>query len=260
MPRYFLELSYKGTAYSGFQVQDNAVTIQSEVEKALQVLTRTAIVLTGSSRTDAGVHALQNFFHFDTPLDLQEKMLYNLNAILPPDIAVSSLRKVPDDAHARFQATTREYKYYMYTKKNPFLTDRGWFFPYALDLDLLNQAAALVMEYKDFTSFSKRNTQVKTFICDIQFSQWSREGDMLVYNVKANRFLRGMVRGLVATMVKLGRGAITIDQFRQIIEAKDCSKADFAAPPQGLFLVKVDYSPIEDFRTKLADFEKNRNT
>ena len=241
MPRYFLEVAYKGTAYSGFQVQNNAVTIQSEVEKALHTLTRETIVLTGSSRTDAGVHALQNFFHFDTALVLHEKLLYNLNAILPGDIAAKSLRQVANDAHARFQANAREYRYYIYKEKDPFLADRAWFFPYGLNLNALNAAAKAIMEYEDFTSFSKRNTQVKTFICQIQHSEWREEGSTLVYHVKANRFLRGMVRGLVATMVKVGRGAITLDQFRQIIESKDCSKADFAAPGGGLFLVKVHY-------------------
>jgi tRNA pseudouridine38-40 synthase len=241
MPRYFLEVTYKGTAYSGFQVQHNAVTIQSAVEKALQVLLRDPISLTGSSRTDAGVHALQNYFHFDTPLELQEKLLYNLNAILPGDIAAKSLRRVADDAHSRFHAIAREYRYYIYRHKEPFLADRAYFFPYSLDLAALNTAAAVLMEYQDFTSFSKRNTQVKTFICAIQHSFWQEEGDTIIYNVKANRFLRGMVRGLVATMLRVGRGTLTIEGFRQIIEAKDCGKADFAAPPQGLFLVKVHY-------------------
>jgi tRNA pseudouridine38-40 synthase len=241
MPRYFLEVAYKGTAYSGFQVQNNAVTIQSAVEKALQVLLRDPITLTGSSRTDAGVHALQNYFHFDTPLELQEKLLYNLNAILPGDIAAKRLFKVADDAHSRFHATAREYRYYIYRQKDPFLADRAYFFPFTLDLAALNTAAGILQEYRDFTSFSKRNTQVKTFICDIQHSLWYEEGDTLIYHVKANRFLRGMVRGLVATMLRVGRGTLSLDGFREVIEAKDCGKADFAAPPQGLFLVAVHY-------------------
>lgn len=244
MPRYFLELAYKGTAYSGFQVQENVPTVQSAVEKALQTILRTTVELTGSSRTDAGVHALQNFFHFDLPQILDPKVVYNLNAILPPDIAVKGLHHVADDAHSRFHATSREYRYHIYREKDPFLNDRAWFFPYHLDISLLNEAAAILKEYRDFTSFSKRNTQVKTFICDIQYSQWRQEGKQLIYEVKANRFLRGMVRGLVATMVRVGRGNMTIEEFRKVIEAKDCSKADFAAPGAGLFLVKVNYPSL----------------
>jgi tRNA pseudouridine38-40 synthase len=241
MPRYFLELSYKGTAYSGFQVQDNAATIQSEVEKALQTLFRQTFDLTGSSRTDAGVHANQNFFHFDTELALIPKHIYNLNALLPQDIAVKGLHPMPDTAHSRFDAVAREYKYFIYSKKDPFRDDRAWLFPYPLDMELLQEGARILTEYNDFTSFSKRNTQVKTFQCSIEVSEWRKETDALTYRVKANRFLRGMVRGLVGTMLKLGRGQITINEFKQVIEAKDCSRADFSTPPQGLFLERVYY-------------------
>ncbi|MEO8173597.1 MAG: tRNA pseudouridine(38-40) synthase TruA [Sediminibacterium sp.] len=242
MPRYFLELSYKGTAYSGFQVQDNAPTIQSEIEKALQTLFRQTIELTGSSRTDAGVHANQNFFHFDTDQDLTARHIYNINALIPQDIAVKGIYRVPDTAHCRFDAVSREYKYFIYNRKDPFKNDRAWLFPYPLDIGLLQEGAGILTEYTDFTSFSKRNTQVKTFQCRIEISGWQKEGDVLVYHVKANRFLRGMVRGLVGTMLKLGRGQITTLEFRQIIEAKDCSRADFSTPPQGLFLDHVYYN------------------
>ncbi|MFZ2784693.1 MAG: tRNA pseudouridine(38-40) synthase TruA [Sediminibacterium sp.] len=242
MPRYFLELGYKGTAYHGFQVQDNAVTIQSEVEKALKVLFRTDIALTGSSRTDAGVHALQNYFHFDTTLAMTDRHLYNLNAILPADISVHRIREVAPDAHCRFDAVAREYHYYLYTRKDPFMQDRGWHYPYHLDLSLLNEAATLLMKHTDFTSFAKRNAQVFTHNCAIMDSRWELpEQNKLRYTVIANRFLRGMVRGLVGTMVKVGRGVITLQEFENIILAKDCSKADFSTPPQGLFLVRVIY-------------------
>jgi tRNA pseudouridine38-40 synthase len=241
MSRYFLELSYKGTRYSGFQVQPNTLTVQSEVEKALSVLYHQAFELTGSSRTDAGVHALQNYFHFDTDIEILDKHIYNLNAILPQDIVLKRIVHVADDAHSRFLATTREYKYFVYKAKNPFLEDRAYYFPYKLSLDKLQEAANVIKEYKDFTSFSKRNTQVKTFICDIIKSEWTEQDDMFVYNVKANRFLRGMVRGLVGTMLRVGRGTIDIPAFRTIIEAKDCGKADFSTPPQGLFLIEVKY-------------------
>lgn len=248
MPRYFLELSYKGTRYSGFQVQENALTVQEETEKALSVLLG-PVVLTGSSRTDAGVHALQNFFHFDLPVPVETfrgiqhhaGFVYKMNAILPPDITVKNLYRVADDAHCRFDALERTYRYYIYNRKNPFLDDRAYYFPYTLDLPLMNRAAGMLMEYSDFTSFSKRNTQVKTFVCRISQSNWIPTPDGLVYEVKANRFLRGMVRALTATMLKLGRGNITIEEFREIIEAKDCTRASFSVPARGLFLEAVSY-------------------
>jgi tRNA pseudouridine38-40 synthase len=237
--RYFIEVSYHGSRYAGFQVQHNALTIQEEVENALFVLSKTPIGLTGSSRTDAGVHARQNFFHFDTTLEFGSKQVYSLNAILPKDIAVLSIRKMPDDAHCRFDATARLYKYYLYTNKSPFYNDRAWYYPYPIDLTTLNKVAGLLLGRHDFTSFSKRNTQVKTMLCDLSISEWVKEGDLLVYTVKGNRFLRGMVRGLVATMLQAGRGKITEDGFAQIINARDCTKADFSAPAHGLFLEKV---------------------
>lgn len=242
MPRYFLQLGYKGSAYHGFQVQDNARTIQSELQRALYILFKTDIVLTGSSRTDAGVHAIQNFFHFDTDLPIQAKHVYNLNAILPPDIYVRDIQQVAPTAHCRFDAIAREYHYYIYTRKDPFMEDRGWHYPYQLDIELLNKAAELLKKHTDFTSFAKRNTQVFTHNCSIETSNWELlDEHTLRYTVKANRFLRGMVRGLVGTMVKVGRGNISLAEFENIITAKDCSKADFSTPPQGLFLVKVIY-------------------
>lgn len=242
MPRYFLELSYKGTAYSGFQVQDNAHTIQGELQKALHTLFRTPFELTGSSRTDAGVHANQNFFHFDTDLEIKNKIVYNLNALVPDDISIKDIYPVPDTAHCRFDAISREYNYFIYRDKNPFLNDRAWHFPYPVDIELLQKAAQAITQYSDFTSFSKRNTQVKTFNCTIESSEWVQEGPLLIYRVKANRFLRGMVRGLVGTMLKTGRGKLTLEGLRSIIEAKDCTKADFSTPPEGLFLNRVFYN------------------
>jgi len=241
MHRYFLELAYKGTKYSGFQVQENANTIQEEIERALEIFFKQKISLTGSSRTDAGVHALQNFFHFDTELIITSEQLYNINAILPADIAVRSIRLVRADAHCRFTALGRAYQYYIYSNKEPFLQDRAWFYPFTVDMEILNQAAAIIKTYQDFTSFSKRNTQVNNFQCSITQSQWVIENDCYVYKVRANRFLRGMVRGLVGTMLKAGRKIITLDQFKEIIEAKDCTKADFKTPAHGLFLTAVDY-------------------
>lgn len=246
MNRYFLELAYKGTRYSGFQVQPNALTVQSEVEKALETFFRTKFSLTGSSRTDAGVHALQNFFHFDTDLEIPAASLYNINAILPRDIVVKAITRLRQPAgdgapHSRFSAKYREYKYYIYQSKDPFLDDRAYYYPFTLNIQALQEAAAVVPEYKDFTSFSKRNTQVKTFQCTIMESRWLSEGDCFIYSVKANRFLRGMVRALVGTMLQVGRGKITVEEFRSIIERRDCTLADFSVPAHGLFLAGVGY-------------------
>jgi|SRR5688572_1836850 len=239
--RYFLEVSYMGTNYSGFQSQKNANTIQAEIQKALKIILREGIELTGSSRTDAGVHARQNYFHFDIKSELSSQLLYNLNALLPGDIAVKNLLKVNDEDHCRFDAISREYKYFIYKKKNPFLVDRAFYFPYTLDLDSMQNAAGIIKEYSDFTSFSKRNTQVKSFVCEIKESKWLIEEEGFVYRVRANRFLRGMVRALTATMLKVGRGKIDLGAFRNIIEAKDCSLANFAVPAHGLFLIDVSF-------------------
>lgn len=241
MPRYFLELSYKGEGYSGFQVQQNAVTIQAEVEKAFRVFFRKEVELTGSSRTDAGVHALQNYFHFDWEDEFPQASVYNLNAILPSGIVIKSVRAVKPDAHSRFHATAREYKYFIYDKKNPFIDDRAWYLPYTLDESLLDACAQLVKNNLDFSAFSKRNTQVKTFQCSIAVSEWIKEDGCLVYHVQANRFLRGMVRGLVGTMVRVARGTITLEAFEALLAQKALAAADFSAPAKGLFLVRVYY-------------------
>lgn len=240
MLRYFIEVSYKGSGYSGFQVQHNANSVQAEIEKALQVYFKQKFVLTGSSRTDAGVHALQNFFHFDTSLKINNEV-YNLNAILPSDIVISKIFEVNKDAHCRFDAVSREYKYYVYQHKDPFLEDRAYYYPYTLNAELLQCAAKEILNHTDFTSFSKRNTQVKSFICEIFESEWVQEGNCLVYRVKANRFLRGMVKGLVGTMLQVGRDKLSVDEFKNIIAAKDCTKADFSVPSHGLFLCRVEF-------------------
>lgn len=247
MPRYFIEVLYKGTRYAGFQVQQNANSIQAEIEKSLHIFLKEKCTLTGSSRTDTGVHAFSNYFHFDSNVfesyskENFEKIIYNLNAILPADIVIRRMYLVADEAHCRFDAVSREYKYYIYQDKDPFQSDRAYYYPYKLDLAVLNEAASAVMSYNDFTSFSKRNTQVKSFICTISKSSWSMEKGVLVYNVIGNRFLRGMVRGLVGTMLKAGTGKISLAEFRNIIETRNSAHADFSVPPQGLFLIRVQY-------------------
>ncbi len=239
--RYFLEVAYMGTRYSGFQVQDNANSVQSEVERAFAILQKEKISFTGSSRTDAGVHALQNFFHFDYTGVIHPQFIYKINAILPPDIVVKSIKPVEANRHCRFDASGREYHYHIYREKNPFLDDMAFYFPYPLDKALLDEAASVIASVTDFTSFAKRNSQVKTSICQVQKSEWIQEGDMLIYQVKANRFLRGMVRGLTGTMLLVGKNKITIDELKDIIAAKDCRRADFSVPARGLFLMNVEY-------------------
>jgi tRNA pseudouridine38-40 synthase len=244
MPRYFLEVCYKGTNYSGFQVQENANSIQAEVEKALNIFLRTGeapIQLTGSSRTDAGVHALQNFFHFDSPLAILQKQVYNINSLLPADIAVKHIYPVQPGAHCRFDAISRQYKYFVYQKKSPLLFGRAYYYPYKPDTKRLNELANLILGEHNFSAFSKRNTQVKTFTCNITQSAWQREGECLVYTVTGNRFLRGMVRGLVGTMLKVTKKDEYVEAFKQIIDEGDCNKADFSAPGHGLFLIAVNY-------------------
>lgn len=244
--RFFIELSYKGTNYAGFQVQENALTVQQEVEKALLVFYKKDIQLTGSSRTDSGVHARQNYFHFDEDLQVLPEHIYNLNAILPQDIVIKRIFEVSSDLHSRFHAVHRLYHYFIYSNKDPFIQDRAWHYPYPVNIELLNGAAQLLMTFTDFTSFSKRNTQTHTKLCTLSQSEWVMEEGLLVYKVKANRFLRGMVRGLVATQLLVGRGKITLKQFKEIIEAKDCAKANFAAPPHGLFLMEVGFKEMSD--------------
>jgi tRNA pseudouridine38-40 synthase len=241
MQRYFLEVSYKGSGYSGFQVQKNANSIQAEIEKALEIFLRSRVVLTGSSRTDTGVHALQNFFHFDFEGDILPESRYNINAILPADIVVNGIHPVDAGAHCRFDAISREYAYYVFQHKNPFLQDRAYYYPYKLDEEKLSAAAGVLLTYSDFSSFAKRNSQVKTFQCNILESGWRREGECMVYVVKANRFLRGMVRGLVGTMLQVGRGKISVGRFEEIIRSLDSAQADFSVPGHGLFLLRVNY-------------------
>jgi tRNA pseudouridine38-40 synthase len=241
MQRYFLEVCYRGQGYAGFQAQRNGRTIQGEVERAMAIYLRDAVSLTGSSRTDSGVHARQNYFHFDYDGDINESSIYNFNAILPADIAVRRLIKVDGRAHCRFDAVFRRYSYLVYNAKDPFLSDYGYYYPYRVNVDSMKEAAAQVLGFRNFEAFSKRNTQVKTFECTVFESSWETGEGYLRYGVKANRFLRGMVRGLVGTMLQVGRGKIDVPQFRGIIEAGDSGAVDFAVPGHGLCLEEVGY-------------------
>lgn len=242
MPRYFVEVMYDGTAFHGSQLQGDLSTVQFSLNKALTTLFRTPIETFGASRTDEGVHALCNFYHFDTDIETRPDLRYKLNAILPPAMSASHIYTAVDpEMNARFQATSRQYRYRIYEGRNPFLVNRALHYPYRIDMDLLHQTAALIKTYTDFESFSKRNSQTRTFRCTIFQSHWEQHGEELHYVVEANRFLRGMVRGLVGTQLKAARGHYNIDQFRAIIDAKDCTRADFSVAGHGLYLEKVHY-------------------
>lgn len=246
MPRFFIEVAYKGTNYAGFQKQDNANTIQSEVEKALVTYFRQPFELTGSSRTDAGVHARQNFFHFDADLpqllaaDLA-KPSYHLNAILPADIVIKSIKPVGEAAHSRFDAKSRTYKYSIYQFKDPFLKELAYYYPYKADITILNLLAGELQKHTDFESFSKRNTQVHTFNCHIYTSEWSQQNDLMVYTVTANRFLRGMVKAMVGTMLRSAAKSEPLLHIKDVLTSKDTTRADFAIPSHGLCLQEVSY-------------------
>jgi tRNA pseudouridine38-40 synthase len=241
MPRYFIELAYKGTRYSGFQVQENANTIQAEVEKAFQTIHRQAVELTGSSRTDAGVHALQNFFHFDYEDGIHPQFIYKMNAVLPKDIVVKNLFQMPSDAHSRFDAASREYLYHIHTFKDPFLHATSFYFPYKVDMALMLEASEFLKGQTNFFAFSKTNTQVKNFNCRIVKSEWIVGEQALSYHIEANRFLRGMVRAVTATLLKMGRHKLSMQEFQKLF--KEDRKAGYSVAAHGLFLTKVNYPP-----------------
>ncbi|OLY93219.1 tRNA pseudouridine38-40 synthase [Cnuella takakiae] len=244
MPRYFLEVAYKGTRFSGFQVQDNAITVQSEIEHAFALVQRGQVSLTGSSRTDAGVHALQNFFHFDWETPLHPQLLYKMNAILPHDLVVMNIYLMGEEAHSRFEATGREYEYHIYKKKNPFLKEIAYHFPYPVNKEQLDEVAAFIKEQTNFWAFCKTNTQVKNFQCTISKSEWIERNGILIYNVAGNRFLRGMVRLLTATQLKVARGKYRVEEFKALFTGTE--KCGFSVPAHGLFLKQVSY-PNEYF-------------
>lgn len=239
MPRYFIEVAYKGTRYSGFQVQDNATTIQSEITRTFKTLHRAEVILTGSSRTDAGVHAFQNYFHFDFEEEINPQFIYKMNAMLPDDIVVKQIHLMVPDAHARFDAVSREYEYHIHKFKNPFLRSTSYFYPYRLDMELMNKAADLVKGQTNFFAFAKTNTQVKNFKCVITKSEWILNGDQMSYRIAGNRFLRGMVRLVTASLLKVGRHKMEIEAFEKLFDGNE--KCGYSVPSHGLFLKHVKY-------------------
>lgn len=241
MGRYFIEVCYDGAGFGGFQIQQNTETIQGTLENTLATFYREPISLTGASRTDAGVHALQNFLHFDTELVIEEKHIYNLNAILPKSIVINAIYKVPTDAHARFDAIRRSYIYKLHATKNPFFEGRSWYYPYPVNTNLLQAAADSLLKYTDFESFSKKNTTVNTHDCKISSAIWIDEASNLSFHIDSNRFLRGMIRGLVGTMLQVGRGQISLDQWHDIVCSKNEQRVDFSTPAHGLYLSAIEY-------------------
>lgn len=240
--RYFIEVAYNGSDYHGWQIQKNAHSVQAELEDALSVLLRKETSVMGSGRTDTGVHALQQFVHFDTdsPLD-PELFIRKINGILPPDIAIYDVKQVRADAHARFHALWRSYVYRICLRKNPFELESAWLTYKNPDFEKLNQAAALLLEYTDFECFSKIKTNVHTFNCKIKEAYWEQNGSDLRFHITANRFLRGMVRAIVGTLMEVGTGKIDIIDFRKILESKKRTEAKSSAPAQGLYLCKITY-------------------
>jgi tRNA pseudouridine38-40 synthase len=242
--RYFIHLAYDGTRYHGWQIQPNGISVEGEIEQRLSTLLRQSVDIVGAGRTDAGVHARHMVAHFDIEDGCDtEQLCYRLNRMMPPDICIYKIEKVADDLHARFSATSRTYHYYISTKRNPFNRQYTWLCHYDLDFELMNQAAEILMEYKDFASFCKSHTDVKTTLCNIIEAKWIKDDDEGCYyfRIKANRFLRNMVRAVVGTLVEVGRHRLSLDDFRNVIEGKKRTMAGESMPANALFLEKIEY-------------------
>lgn len=241
--RYFIELSYKGTAYCGWQRQPNAPSVQETIEKSLSTLLREPIDIVGAGRTDTGVHASYYVAHFDSSIDvdLRPDFKYHLNCHLPDDITIRNIRHVADEAHARFDAREREYKYYILIEKNSFNRELTWQYRSDLDEVQMNIAADMLLHHSDFATFSKLGSNNKTTTCKVFHASWERDGKSLTFTIRADRFLRNMVRSIVGTLVDVGRGKLSAEQFRTILESGDRAQASASAPAQGLFLTNVTY-------------------
>lgn len=246
--RYFIELAFNGTGYHGWQIQKNAISVQEVLNNALSTLLRQPISTIGCGRTDTGVHATQLYAHFDLPMlaiTNELAFIHQLNAILPRDIAAKQLYYVSPDAHARFDATLRSYEYHIHFQKNPFLEGFSWFLRDILDVKLMNQAAEILFQYRDFSCFSKSNTQTFTNNCVITKAQWVESKHGLVFHISADRFLRNMVRAIVGTLVRVGKHDMESTDIHHIIESKNRSNAGMSVPPYGLYLTEVIYPYIQ---------------
>ncbi|HSG68022.1 MAG TPA: tRNA pseudouridine(38-40) synthase TruA [Bacteroidales bacterium] len=243
--RYFIKLAYNGRSYHGWQRQDNATTVQQVLEEAMSTLFGNNIQLTGAGRTDTGVHAREFYAHFDVAgtkdNSYLDDIVYKLNSFLPRDILIFDIFPVESASHARFDALSRTYEYIITTRKDPFLQEFSWHVYGELDLELMNKGAEILKEYKDFTSFSKLHTQVMTNDCNIMQADWEQNDHLIIFTIKADRFLRNMVRAIVGTLVDLGKAKITLEDIRIIIEARNRSEAGLSVPAQGLYLTHVDY-------------------
>ncbi len=249
--RYFITFSYDGTRYHGWQIQPNGESVQERLQQALSTLLRKDICVTGAGRTDAGVHARMMVAHFDTdalfePVDDERingrQLAYKLNKLLPYDIAVQKVERVPDDLHARFSATSRTYYYYIHTVKSPFERHYSCELHYPLDFQKMNEAARMLLEYEDFGAFCKSHADVKTTLCKVSCAEWHQTSPSTWYfEISANRFLRNMVRAVVGTLIEVGRGRMTIDDFRRVIEGKRRTEAGESMPGNALFLVDIKY-------------------
>jgi len=242
MPRYFIELKFKGTKYAGWQRQKNSLTIQELVDKAISTILKCEIFTTGCGRTDSGVHARYFVAHFDYINEIDKKnFIYKANAILPEDIAIFNIYKVQDNAHARYSAISRTYEYIITKKKDPFEIDTALFFPHDLNLSLMNNACEVLKKYEDFSSFAKSHSNTKSNICKIFSAYWLEKNEKIIFKINANRFLRNMVRAIVGTMLEIGQEKINLNEFIKIIESNDRSKAGKSVDAKGLFLVEVKY-------------------
>lgn len=240
--RYFIELSYKGKNYHGWQIQPDVISVQEKLNKAVSTIFQLNIEVVGAGRTDTGVHASQMFAHFDLDKQLKGDIPHKLNSVLPPDIVVHNVFVVAEEKHARFDAISRSYEYKVWLGRNPFLLDFSWqIHSQNLNIDLMNESANLLLEYTDFQTFSKVKTDVYTYNCDVTEAIWKQNGKELTFYISANRFLRNMVRAIVGTLVDVGLGKITKEDFRQIIESKSRSNAGLSVPAKGLFLTKIKY-------------------
>ncbi|GAB5400586.1 MAG: tRNA pseudouridine(38-40) synthase TruA [Aureisphaera sp.] len=240
--RYFIQLSYNGKNYHGWQIQPDAISVQEVLEKAISTLLRTETKVTGAGRTDTGVHAKQIFAHFDAEkiADLTE-LKFRINSFLPKDIAVQDIFPVKEDAHARFQAVEREYEYVLVFQKDPFKQEFAYFVQRKPDMDLMNEAAHILLDYQDFQCFSRTKTDVKTYHCDIKSASWKETENQMVFTISADRFLRNMVRAIVGTLLEVGYGKMTLDDVHEVIKSKDRGRAGASAPAHGLYLTKVIY-------------------